>query len=100
MGSGLHSHHFPYTVHMVISGSDVGGWDNVLYISSPTAFKYSLASDSWLLGLPKVPKRLELKPGLTMHVLVWLRSLIFEQGKHIPWMWQSFSFGVGSDLLG
>ena len=101
MGIGLHSHHFPYTVHMVISGSDVGGWDNVLYISSPPAFKYSLASDSWLLGLPKVPKRLELKPGLTcLHAWMWLRSLIFEQGNHIPGMWQSFSFGLGTDLLG
>ena len=44
MGVGLHRDHFPYKLHMVSSGSDVGGWDNVLYISSPTAFKYSLVS--------------------------------------------------------
>lgn len=75
MGVGLHRDHFPYKLHMVSSGSDVGGWDNVLYISSPTAFKYSLASDSWLLGLPKVPKRLELKPGLTC--LLWCSCVLW-----------------------
>ena len=79
MGVGLHRDHFPYKLHMVSSGSDVGGWDNVLYISSPTAFKYSLASDSWLLGLPKVPKRLELKPGLTcLHAWMWFMVAFFD----------------------
>ena len=33
-----------------------------------------------------------------LHAWMWLRSLIFEQGKDIPWMWQSFSFALGSDL--